>query len=161
MDRIFRLSAFLLILLALGFNYAMAGSKSGIIPSVKEKCPVCGMFVAKYPDWTAVSKMKDGTTYYFDGPRDMFTHYLNIGRYAPGRQQSDIIELSVKEYYSLKAINAGNAFFVTGSDVYGPMGSELVPFSTEKDAASFMKDHKGKKILRFNEVSMQLLKSLK
>ena len=31
------------------------------------KCPVCGMFVAKYPDWTATSSFKDGSVSYYDG----------------------------------------------------------------------------------------------
>ncbi|HZV82972.1 MAG TPA: nitrous oxide reductase accessory protein NosL [Geobacteraceae bacterium] len=130
-------------------------------PSAKDKCPVCGMFVAKYPDWLASSRLKDGTTYFFDGPRDMFSHYLDLPRYARGKQQADITSLAVKEYYSLKTIDARNAFFVIGSDVYGPMGAELVPFTTKKDATAFMADHRGKRIVRFSDVTPQLLKSLK
>ena len=37
----------------------------------KAKCPVCGMFVNKYPKWTAVIETSDGTNYYFDGVKDM------------------------------------------------------------------------------------------
>ncbi|MDD2733093.1 MAG: nitrous oxide reductase accessory protein NosL [Desulfuromonadaceae bacterium] len=129
------------------------------VPS-KAKCPVCGMFVAKYPDWTATARFKDGTTSYYDGPKDMFSHYFDTPRYTPGKRQSDIVALSVKEYYLLAPIDARAAFFVIGSDVSGPMGSELIPFSTEKDAASFKLDHKGKRILRFNEITPQTVKSL-
>jgi nitrous oxide reductase accessory protein NosL len=57
-------------------------------------------------------------------------------------------------------IDARAAFFVSGSDVNGPMGSELIPFSTEKDARSFKLDHKGKLILRFSDVTRQTIKSL-
>jgi nitrous oxide reductase accessory protein NosL len=124
------------------------------------KCPVCGMFVAKYPDWTATARFKDGTTSYYDGPKDLFSHYLDTARYTPGKRQADIVALSVKEYYSLAMIDARAAFFVSGSDVTGPMGSELIPFSTEKDAASFKLDHKGKRILRFNDITRQTIKSL-
>jgi nitrous oxide reductase accessory protein NosL len=124
------------------------------------KCPVCGMFVAKYPDWTATARFKDGTVSYYDGPKDMFSHYFDTARYTPGKRQADIVALTVKEYYSLEMINARAAFFVSGSDVNGPMGSELIPFSTEKDARSFKLDHKGKLILRFSDVTRQTIKSL-
>ena len=81
-------------------------------------------------------------------------------RYTPGKRQGDIVALSVKEYYSLAMIDARAAFFVTGSDVSGPMGSELIPFKTMKDAKSFKLDHRGKRILRFNEITRQIIKSL-
>lgn len=119
------------------------------------------MFVAKFPNWVAFSRCKDGTTNYFDGPKDMFTHYFNPGRFTPGKQQSDIIALGVKEYYSLQTIDAKSAYFVSGSDVTGPMGAELIPFATQKDAASFMNDHKGKRLLRFSDITAQMLKDFK
>jgi nitrous oxide reductase accessory protein NosL len=138
-----------------------AADKGAVSVPSGAKCPVCGMFVAKYPDWTATARFKDGTTFYYDGPKDMFSHYFDTARYTPGKRQTDIVALAVKEYYSLAMIDARAAFFVTGSDVYGPMGNELIPFSTEKDAASFKLDHKGKRILRFNEITRQIIQSLK
>ena len=138
----------------------LAADKGTVAVPAGAKCPVCGMFVAKYPDWTATASFKDGTTSYYDGPKDMFSHYFDAARYTPGKRQADIVALAVKEYYSLAMIDARAAFFVTGSDVYGPMGSELIPFNTEKDANSFKLDHKGKRILRFNEITRQTIKSL-
>lgn len=132
----------------------------GPSPAARDKCPVCGMFVAKFPDWVASSRFKDGTVFYFDGPKDMFSHYFDTSSYTPGRRQADITSLLVKEYYSLKYIDARSAFYVINSDVYGPMGKELVPFANQKDAAAFMADHKGKQILRFNEITRQIVKSL-
>jgi len=153
--------AIILLLISLFSSSVVAAPKSAVAPSAKDKCPVCGMFVAKYPNWTAAAKTKDGMIIYFDGPKDMFTHYFNPERFTPGKKQSDISGLSVKEYYSLKMIDAKGAFFVSGSDVYGPMGAELIPFASQQDAASFMQDHKGKKILRFSEITPQLLNTLK
>ena len=137
-----------------------AADKTTAAAPAGAKCPVCGMFVVKYPDWTATARFKDGSTSYYDGPKDMLSHYFDTARYTPGKRQADIVALAVKEYYSVAMIDARGAFFVTGSDVYGPMGSELIPFSTEKDAASFKIDHKGKRILRFNEITPQIIKSL-
>lgn len=139
---------------------ALAADSSSVAVPATAKCPVCGMFVAKYPDWTASTRFKDGTVFYYDGPKDLFSHYLDPTRYTPGKRQSDIVALSVKEYYSLTMIDARTAFFVSGSDVYGPMGSELIPFKTQKDAASFKLDHKGKRVLRFNEITRQTIKTL-
>ncbi len=34
-------------------SYAFAEEVKPIKPSPKDKCPVCGMFVAKYPKWVA------------------------------------------------------------------------------------------------------------
>ena len=124
------------------------------------KCPVCGMFVAKYPDWTATAVFKDGTVSYFDGPKDLLGYYLNVARYSPGRNSADITAMTVKEYYSLEVIDPRTAFFVVGSDVHGPMGNELIPFRNEKDAVSFKLDHKGRRIVRFIDITTQLIKTL-
>jgi len=51
-----------------------AADRGAAVPA-RAKCPVCGMFVAKYPDWTASARFKDGTTYYYDGPKDMLSHF--------------------------------------------------------------------------------------
>jgi nitrous oxide reductase accessory protein NosL len=142
---------------------AVTGTAGKSLPSsvpAAAKCPVCGMFVAKFPDWTATARFKDGTVSYYDGPKDMFGHYFDTARYTPGKRQGDITALAVKEYYSLAMIDARSAYYVTGSDVYGPMGNELIPFITEKDANSFKLDHKGKRIIRFKDITQQAIKSL-
>ncbi|MFH1026927.1 MAG: nitrous oxide reductase accessory protein NosL, partial [Pseudomonadota bacterium] len=149
----------LVLACALTVTGAYAAGKGGAVPP-NAKCPVCGMFVSKYPDWTATASFKDGTTHYFDGPKDLLTYYLEPTRYARGRRQADIASMTVKEYYSLGMIDPRGAFFVLGSDVYGPMGSELIPFKTQKDAMAFKIDHKGKRIIRFNEITSQLIKTL-
>ncbi|HYG70620.1 MAG TPA: nitrous oxide reductase accessory protein NosL, partial [Anaeromyxobacteraceae bacterium] len=40
-------------------------------PGPRERCPVCGMFVAKYPEWLASLRLRDGTVAWFDGPKDL------------------------------------------------------------------------------------------
>jgi copper chaperone NosL len=146
----------------MSFSTAFAAPPAAPTPSVKDKCPVCGMFVSKYPDWVATVTFKDSTTLYFDGAKDLFTWYQNMQKYTPSKNQSDIATMTVNDYYTLKPVDARQAFFVIGSDVYGPMGKELVPFGKRADAHAFYKDHKGKIILRFSEVNLNpnLLKSL-
>jgi nitrous oxide reductase accessory protein NosL len=118
------------------------------------------MFVAKYPDWICSITFRDGTSAYFDGPKDMFVYYLGMKKYNPAKGRTDIVTVQVKNYYDLSMIDGLKAFYVVGSDVYGPMGKELIPFRSASDAGEFLKDHKGKKILRFGDINQELLKML-
>ena len=138
----------------------LAETKGPVKPSREDKCPVCGMFVYKYPDWLAEIIFKDGSAVFFDGAKDLVKYYFNLKEYSPGRNKRDIAAIHVKEYYDMKLIDARKAFFVMGSDVYGPMGHELIPFATEEDARTFMKDHKGKRILRFEAITPRVLEIL-
>jgi len=132
------------------------------MPAAKaiDKCPVCGMFVSSHRNWKSSVRLKNGSVVFFDGPKDMFSYYLSPGKYVPSAQQSAIAEITVKDYYSLKPVDARKAYFVAGSNVLGPMGKELIPLAGESDAQAFMKDHKGKTIYRFNEIVPAILKSL-
>jgi nitrous oxide reductase accessory protein NosL len=151
---------FFIFLLCFAISPAWGEDKKDLKPSPKEKCPVCGMFVAKYPDFIAVIRFKDGTYAFFDGAKDMFKYYLNLQKYNPNKKQADIASLRVTDYYDLSLTNGLTAFYVVGSDVYGPMGRELIPFSKEADAREFLKDHKGKSLLRFQEVTPALIQTL-
>lgn len=139
---------------------ALSEDQKPIKPLPKDRCPVCGMFVAKYPDWLAAILFKDGTYAVFDGVKDMMKYYLNLKRYNPSKKISDIESIRVTDYYRLEPIDGVKAFYVIGSNVYGPMGKELIPFETEEDTKEFMIDHIGKGLLRFQEISQNVLKGL-
>lgn len=129
-------------------------------PSAEDKCPVCGMFVYKYPDWVAEVVFEDSTTDFFDGAKDMFKYYFDLMKYEPGKSKADIAAVYVTEYYDMALIEAETAFFVVGSDVYGPMGRELIPFATREDAEVFKKDHNGRLILTFDQVDPHVIRKL-
>jgi nitrous oxide reductase accessory protein NosL len=151
-----------LILLAF-ISYASsltAAEKKPVAPTSKDKCPVCGMFVAKYPDWVAQITFKDGSAFFFDGPKDMFKFYFNLQRYSPKKKVEDIGTLYVTDYYSLLPIDGFTALYVIGSDVYGPMGKELIPFGKNQEALEFKRDHKGKEILNFHGITPAVVKGL-
>ena len=119
----------------------------GIIKvSEDEKCPICGMFVYKYPKWAAQIFYKD-RYFSFDGVKDMMKYYFD--------NKDGISKMLVTEYYSQKAIKATDAYFVIGSDIYGPMGAELIPFDSLSKAKTFSMDHKGKRVLKFNEITQK------
>ena len=113
-----------------------------------------------FAEWNATIKFKDGTAASFDGAKDMFKYYLDIKKYNPSKTKTDMAAISVKDYYSKTSIDALQAFYVIWSDVYGPMGHEPIPFEKQVDAKKFLKGHKGKKIVRFKEVTPKLITSL-
>ena len=149
----------ILLFLAL-FLHSEVFAAGPVKPSGKDKCPVCGMFTAKYPDFLAEIIFKDGSYATFDGPKDMFKYYFNLPKYNPSKKQEDVQAVYVTDYYALKWIDGLKAFFVTGSNITGPMGLELIPFEKEKEAAEFMSDHHGKKILVFPEITYDVVKAL-
>jgi len=137
-----------------------AADKGPAKPGPGDKCPVCGMFVAKYPDFVSVLTFKDGTHAFFDGVKDMMKYYFNLQKYNPSKKHDDIAQIHVTDYYSLELTDGFKAFYVLGSDIYGPMGKELIPFEKEADAREFLKDHKGKVVLRFQDISQDIVKGL-
>lgn len=151
----------LFLLLAFASLSLAAEAPAPKAPAKGDKCPVCGMFVAKYPDWTAQIAWKDGTTSYCDGVKDLLVCLFDLDRYAPGRTRADVAAIYVTEYYAMTPVAAETAVYVAGSDVYGPMGAELIPFASRDDAEQFAKDHHGKRVLPFAELTPGLLQTLK
>jgi len=136
-------------------------SESFITIKEGEKCPVCGMFVHKYPKWASkIYYTKNGQKNHaaFDGVKDMMKFYLKPSKW--GFDNIRVSEILVTDYYSNKALKAEKAFYVKGSEVYGPMGRELIPFSTMKNAETFMSDHSGGKILLFDEITKDVVYGL-
>lgn len=157
-----RIPCFLLII-GLFLAHAIdthSSDRKPVKPSPKDKCPVCGMFVAKYPDFLAGIIFKDGSYAIFDGTKDMFKYSLNLAKYNPSKKQSDIDFIYVTDYYSLNPIDGMKAYYVLGSNVYGPMGNEIIPFGKESEAKEFMKDHKGKSLLRFQDITYPVVQGL-
>ena len=127
------------------------------MPGKNDRCPVCGMFVAPYPDWVTTIVLKDGKQIFFDGCKDLFRYYLKLPAGEGKGTRSEIAEIYVTEYYSTQLVPANQVFFVLGSDVYGPMGKELIPVAKKELAETFMLDHSGTQILRFNEITPDIL----
>jgi len=149
-----------IMVVLVAFSLALATEVNPVNPSDRDKCPVCGMFVAKYPDFLAQIIFQDGSYALFDGSKDMFKYYFDIKKYNPSKDLSEIAVIYVTDYYSLTPIDGREAYYVVGSDVFGPMGKELIPFEKEEDADEFMSDHGGKKPVRFDAVKPELITGL-
>lgn len=144
----------ILLFTVLAFVYVSASAFAAdfIEPDQGDKCPVCGMFPYKYPGWIAEIQFKDDTYAVFDGPKDMLKYYFNVTKYNNHKTADDITEIYVTEYYSNEQMQVDELFFVLGSDVMGPMGMEFIPVKGKKEAETFMKDHKGSRMLTFDEI---------
>jgi hypothetical protein len=112
------------------------------------------------PKWTTALTFKGGEKAFFDGPKDLFRYYLAVDKYAKGKKQADIEQVYVTEYYSARPLPARDLFFVVGSDVAGPMGRELVPIQGKAQAETFLKDHKGQRLLKFDQVTPDVLSKM-
>jgi nitrous oxide reductase accessory protein NosL len=152
-----RLLAAAVWLLVLGAGAPiLAAPPTFIPPSKQEKCSVCGMFVAKYPEWVVELVYADGSHTVFDGVRDLVRFLADMRGFGSTKRREDVAAVFVMDYYSLEPIDGAAAFYVLGSDVHGPMGRELIPFEKEEEARGFLRDHHGTRILRFPELSEAL-----
>ncbi|TAF31512.1 MAG: hypothetical protein EAZ57_11380 [Cytophagales bacterium] len=109
-------------------------------------CHNCGMPSLEYPKW--VSRADD---LYFCSPRCLMIKCMKDPKIKTATT------MTVIEYYETKPLAVKDAFFVIGSDVTGPMGNDFIPFADQKAAQDFMAEHKGKKILRFADLTQELL----
>lgn len=125
----------------------------------KEKCPVCGMFVSKYPEWVVQLHLSNDEIVMFDGVKDMLKFYFEPNKYGL-QPKVKTKTIYVKDYYTQNWINGNKAYYVKGSDVTGPMGHEFIPFSDKEAAASFKRDHHGKKTMTFDEIKLEDLKDM-
>jgi nitrous oxide reductase accessory protein NosL len=121
------------------------------------KCQHCGMPSEKYPKWHVKLK-SDTQTQWTCSPRCML---LLVQYHQTGTKK--IIQpkkILVKDYYTLKEIDAKKAFFVSKSDVLGPMGADFVPFENKKSAQDFIKEHKSttENLFSFEQINLEIIK---
>ncbi|MEW6519476.1 MAG: nitrous oxide reductase accessory protein NosL [Thermodesulfobacteriota bacterium] len=124
------------------------------------RCAVCGMFVAKYPNWVTQIRDSAGNVRLFDGFKDLLAYYFDPGAFG-GDSKLTAEEIWVKDYYTLAWLDGRKAYYVVGSDVYGPMGEEFVPFQDKSAAESFLKDHHGQKLLSFPDITREMVDAMR
>ncbi len=132
---------------------ALPSQANPIVAPKDAKCPVCGMFVSKYPKWIAKITTKEHKEYYFDGNGDLMQFYF--------KSKENLDKIFVTDYYNITAIPAKEAWYVIGSNIYGPMGDEIISFASKADAQRFNADHFGKKILSFDEITEDIVETLR
>ena len=155
------LGSLVLITIALTFTLPAFLAAAPVSPDAGDRCPVCGMFVAPYPNWLAQVEFNNGSREFFDGPKDMFRFFLQLPETNNVRSKETIAGIYVTEYYSTKLLEVDKVLFVIGSDVLGPMGKELIPVGTGETAETFKRDHKGTMLLTFEQVTNDILTGIR
>lgn len=124
------------------------------------RCPVCGMFPARAPDWAAQVIFDNGDAQFFDSPLSLFMYLQDVERYSPGRSAAQIIARYVTDVPSRQWVDAGSAWFVHGSTAKGPMRAGNLPaFATREDAQAFAQ-RRGGSVLPFGAIDAALIAPL-
>lgn len=116
------------------------------------RCKHCGMKIDPTSAWRADLVANDGTLVPFDTPRCALTSWRS------GKTQAK--DLRVQEYYDRVWRDSAEVRFVLGGDVLGPMGPDLVPVDGQR-SAKFVQDHGADRAISIDQVTLDVLNSVK
>lgn len=124
------------------------------------RCPVCGMYPARFSRWAAQSIFKDGAAHSFDSPLDLFVFLQRIDRYDRRYTPDDVAISFVTDVETGQLIEAEGAFFVHGSSALGPMrDADLPAFASREAADGFIRSRNGR-VLTFTQITPELIQSI-
>jgi nitrous oxide reductase accessory protein NosL len=126
-------------------------------PGKKDRCPVCGMFVYRYPKWMAGFVFGDGKRYFHCCPKCMLHNLNNISKYQRGESREKLALIWVTEYYTTKKMDAHDVLFVVGTNLVGPMGLDLIPVNKMKAANNLKQDYEGDLVLRLDQITPKII----
>jgi nitrous oxide reductase accessory protein NosL len=124
------------------------------------RCPVCGMYPARYPRWAAQTVFKDGAAHFFDSPVDLFAFLERVDRHDRHYTLNDVAVSFVSDFETGQWIEARHAFFVHGSNALGPMRDADLPAFASRKAAEALIRSRGGKALTVAEITPELVRSL-
>lgn len=124
------------------------------------RCPVCGMYPARSPDWAAQVIFANGDAQFFDSPLSLFMYLGDVARYSPGRSADEIVAHYVTDVPSRSWVDARSAFYVNGSTAKGPMRAGNLPAFASQDAARQFAAQRGGKVLAYAGVDAELVAQL-
>lgn len=124
------------------------------------RCPVCGMYPARYPRWAAQIVFQDGATHFFDSAVDLFGFMNGVGRHSSPYTMKEAVTQFVTDFESGEWVAAEAAFYVNGSSIRGPMrDADLPAFGDRASAETFAREHGGK-VLAYAEVTPDVIRPL-
>ena len=119
------------------------------------RCPICGMYPARYPRWAAQRIDSGGRVDFYDAPRDLVIHDQWL------RQEKGVAEdrrvaaaIWVRDYCSETPswVAADAAWFVWSPKIIGPMGRTEPAACATEQAARTLAEAKGGEVLRFADL---------
>jgi copper chaperone NosL len=147
----YSLICFLIVLLALT-NWAFAQS---IKIESHKKCPLCGMYPARYPKFNCQIVFNDGSYEAFDSSIGLLV-YLHFPD-KTGIKLKPVAGIYFKDYLKEGWLEADKAYFVTGSEIRGPMGIQFLPVDSQQAANNIKKQAHGKDVVHYKMIDRQYL----
>ena len=120
-----------------------------------KKCPLCNMVSARYPKFNCQIVFKDGSYEAFDSTIGLLV-YLHFPD-KTGIALKPVAGIYFKDYLKESWLEADKAFFVTGSEIRGPMGIQFVPVDSQQAAEQIKKQANGKDIIHFKKINREYL----
>lgn len=124
------------------------------------RCPVCGMYPERSPDWAAQIIFANGDAQFFDSPLSLFMYLNDVARYSPGRSADEIVAHYVTDVSGKSWTDARSAFYVHGSSAKGPMRAGNLPAFASKKAALQFAEQRGGTVLGYADVDAGLVSQL-
>lgn len=123
------------------------------------RCPVCGMYPARFPNWASQTIFKDGAAHFFDSPVDLFAFQQRLSK--DKRYSLDDVAVSfVSDFETGHKIEAQHAFYVHSSSAIGPMRDADLPAFASREAADALARERGGTVLAFADITPRLIQSL-
>ncbi|MBL8458408.1 MAG: nitrous oxide reductase accessory protein NosL [Zoogloea sp.] len=124
------------------------------------RCPVCGMYPYRSPQWMGQIVFNDQTASTFDSPVDMFRFLNNMVLFDKQHKPADVGAIWVADFGTKAWVDARKAFYVIGSKALGPMNDPNLPAFATREAADAHINAQGGKVMLFGEVTREVIKSL-
>jgi nitrous oxide reductase accessory protein NosL len=116
----------------------------------RDRCPVCEMFPARYPRHKCQILARNGRRFHFCSTQCLFKFLAHPERRAESETSPRLIW--VTDFAKGGWIGGRTAYYVTGSNILGPMGHEAIAFDRRSEAAAFARRNGGR-VLTFDAVS--------
>lgn len=119
------------------------------------RCPICGMYPARYPRWAAQRIDAVGRVDFYDAMRDLVIHdqWLQQAPEVDGSRKR-AIAVWVRDYCSETPVwvAAAQAWFVLSPQLVGPMGRIEPAACGDETAARALAEAKGGEVVRFADL---------
>jgi copper chaperone NosL len=123
-------------------------------PGPEVRCPVCGMYPARYPGFRSQISTADGKHHHFCSSQCLVSYHANPQQYMKDAAKTTSIWVTVFQENSYEY--AMGLYYLVGSSIMGPMGKEAIPYRN-KSAAAASASKNGGKVVRFKELNPALV----
>jgi copper chaperone NosL len=125
-------------------------------PVDQDRCPVCNMVPARYPNFNAQLIMADKKRFHFCSTQCLFEFMQEPPKH--GASTGDVGDVWLHDHVSGRYIFGKNAYYVVGSKVHGPMGPEAIAFDLKSEATDFAKANGGQ-VFKFGKITPAAIKA--